>query len=293
MRSAMFAGMLLLAAAAQAAEAPAPAASLLLPRFEVSLESGAFDTVFEVRNTSELPQILRVKFHTDIGFASMWYSTVLMPHDSTKVDLYVMLTTMHFPQRGLPASPVNPRHAAGAGRFCSEGTSKGELGILGTVVRYHLTSGCAVSSVSGCAGDVVGHRHPHAIGYAVIDVMPSCTTSDELPRLEEPVLTGTFEQRALGRVIASGPLVPMPLPSSVTLRVPGGPHDVVVWRGPSAKVQCQSPARDVFEIVHVDQKRAQTLTFRGDQVWAMITEPMPADPAAQPPPSGCPGVYGF
>ena len=79
------------------------------------------------------------------------------------------------------------------------------------------------------------------------------------------------------------------MPPSATLRVPRGKHDVVVWRGPRGTVKCGG-GEDVVEVRHIDAWRAQTLAFRGEQVWAMVTAAMPPDPAAQAPPSGCPAV---
>ncbi len=288
----MFAGMILLTAAAHAAGAPAPAASLLLPRFEVSVENPTVMTTFTVTNASALPQIVRVMLHTDRGYAVVWYSTAVMPRESMTVNLRRLLVEGKFDQRPLPASPANPKLAAGADRECGEHEHSGEMGMALMPVRYMLTSGCQLSSIIACTAPM-GHRHAHAIGYAVIDLMTSCSTSEDTPRLGDAALTGTFEQRAGGRLIASGPLVPMPLPPSVTLRVPRGEHDVVVWRAPRGKVSCGNGDEDVFEVRHVDAKRAQTLTFRGEHVWAMLSEPMPPDPAAAGPPPGCPGVPVF
>ena len=68
--------MILAVAAAHAAETPAPAASLLLPRFEVSLQdplhAPTFNTTFTVTNAGAVPQIIRMTFFTDRGFAVLW-----------------------------------------------------------------------------------------------------------------------------------------------------------------------------------------------------------------------------
>ena len=285
--------MILLAAdAARAADAPAPAASLLLPRFEVSLENPTVMTTFTVTNASALPQIVRIMLHTDRGYAIVWYSTAVMPRESTTVNLRRLLVEGRFDQRPLPASPANPKLAADAARLCGEHEHSGDMGMLLMPVQYMLTSGCQQSSTIVCTVPM-GHRHAHAIGYAVVDLMTNCSTGEDAPRLDDAALTGTFEQRAAGRLIAFGPLVPLPLPSSMTLRVPRGQHDVVVWRAPGGKVSCGNGDEDVFEVRHVDAKRAQTLTFRGEHVWAMVAEPMPPDRDAAGPPPGCPIVPVF
>src|ERR1051326_9583470 len=88
MRVAMFAGLLLFAAAMGAAEVPpAPAASLLLPRFEVGMENATVVTTFTVPNTSALPRIVRVKLHTDPGHALVWDSNARPPHAKTRGHL--------------------------------------------------------------------------------------------------------------------------------------------------------------------------------------------------------------
>lgn len=283
----MFAGMILAAAAAHAAEAPAPAASLLLPRFEVSIENPTVLTTFTVTNVSDLPQIVRVMLHTDRGYAIVWYSTAVLPHESKMVNLRRFLVEGMFDQRALPASPVNPKLAADAVATCAEREHSGRMSSpLLSSIRYLLTSGC-VAGFFPCTA-TMGHRHAHAIGYAVIDLMTCCSTDARTPLLDDAALTGTFEQYAGGRLIASGPLVPLPMPSSVTLRVPPGEHDIVVWHPPQGEVSCGKGDQDVFEVQHVNAKRPQTLTFR--RVWAMVAEPMPPDPDAAAPPSGCPGV---
>ena len=289
MRVAMFAGLLLFAAAMGAAEVPpAPAASLLLPRFEVGMENATVVTTFTVTNTSALPRIVRVKLHTDRGYALVWYSTAMLPHETMRVNLRRMLFEGRFDQRPVP--PENQK-AADPLHVCGGGEHSGDMGMLLAPVVYMLTSGCEAGIIPCTAA--MGHRHAHAIGYAEVDLMTTCSTGEDTPRLDDAVLTGTFEQHAGGLLVASGPLVPLPAPSSVTLRVPAGKHDVVVWREPPGHVACGEGAPDVIEVRHIDAKRAQTLTFRGAHVWAMVTEPMPADPAAAEPPPGCPAVPVF
>jgi hypothetical protein len=80
-------------------------------------------------------------------------------------------------------------------------------------VRCELTIGC---KAPGCAARV-GDRHAHAIGYVTVDTVADCmdrTAPNAADYATKPdsALTGTFEQIAFGRVIASGPLGDRPLP---------------------------------------------------------------------------------
>ena len=68
-----------------------PAATLLLPYFEVDFKSPwttAASTIFSVENTSPLPQIANVTIWTDWGFPVMNFPIFLTGYDVQPIDLY-------------------------------------------------------------------------------------------------------------------------------------------------------------------------------------------------------------
>ncbi|MEK6375039.1 MAG: hypothetical protein AABO58_20400 [Acidobacteriota bacterium] len=106
--------------------------------------------------------------------------------------------------------------------------------IMGTA-RCTLTTGCEYLwhvPNPNCERKV-GGRHTHTIGYVTLDAVTRCDdlTSPEDPRYEtrtEPLLTGTFEQIANGKVFERGPLGSEVRP----FRKPATPRDPLAKRPP-------------------------------------------------------------
>src|ERR1051326_3275039 len=104
-----------------------------------------------------------------------------------RVNLRRMLFEGRFDQRPVP--PENQK-AADPLHVCGGGEHSGDMGML-------LAAGGIPCTAA------VGHRHAHAIGYAEVDLMTTCSTGEDTPRLDDAVLTGTFEQHAGGLLVAS------------------------------------------------------------------------------------------
>ena len=177
----------------------APAASLLLPYFEVDANNTnratAQTTLFTITNVSPYPQIAHVVVWTDWSFAVLDFDIFLTGYDVQSINLYDILTSGTVAP-GTPAgtssngadapSPIgalssidnfNPNFAPSALTNCA--VLPGQLPpTLVADVRTALTTGVyPTGSCGGTAATRVGGTHANAIGYLTIDVMANCTVS--------------------------------------------------------------------------------------------------------------------
>ena len=187
--------VLLLALSANAAEVstennascdigPYPAATLLLPYFEVDINAPtttAVNTIYTVVNLSKAPQIIRSTIWSDLGYPVAWFDSFLTPYDMLSVSMYEVIARGRF-----PASDTNPN-------FQGCATVPLRAASLAALQR-ELTTG-AVDEAS-CP---VGTKHDHAIGYVTIDVINSCSATSPLDAeywtealLFDNVLTGEY-----------------------------------------------------------------------------------------------------
>lgn len=165
----------------------APAATLLLPHFEVELSGDATNaatTVFSVVNVSAFPQIARVTVWTDWAYPALTFNLFLTGYDVKSVDLRQMLI------RGLIPTRVSP-----AGRFSHPNFANRRLNLdavdcngppqipAATLedVRSFLTTGVSKSGTVSCPvaeGEAVhvgsDHGATRATGYVTIDVVSNC-----------------------------------------------------------------------------------------------------------------------
>jgi hypothetical protein len=182
--------------------ATTPAATLLLPGFEVAVSKPraiATSTLITVVNVAPQPHIARVTLWTDLAYPVMTFNLALGGYGTESVDLYDIFT------RGTIA-----RHHTAPIDACSDFANDIPDGILHEAVMA-LTSGITAS----CPLTRVGTQHENAIGYATIDVVANC--SDTFPTspayfqkdlLYDNVLIGDSEQIWTGQGDAVGtPLV--------------------------------------------------------------------------------------
>lgn len=161
----------------------APAATLLLPYFEVDLEDPAGETtLFTITNTSNLDQIAHVTLWTDWSFPVIDFNIYLTGYDVQAINLYDIIgrgviapdagTGTAVTKRG-KYSDVNAALALGA---CD--LLPGPLDpIYVTRMQQAFTEGSvpAFGTLPGCGS--VGGEHDNAVGYATVDVADACTTS--------------------------------------------------------------------------------------------------------------------
>lgn len=189
-----------------------PAASLLIPYFEVDFtnpSSDARNTIFSITNVSPQPQIAHVTIWTDWSFPVIDFNLWLTGYDVVPVSLYDILRNGQIPPTGFRISPVGglsfdtvDSAGRGTGGFSATasttrfplGTSGNPNMIQGTVggVQDPLT-GCATlpgpipspllaaiqdaltdGTYPGCTG-LVGGNNDVAVGYVTIDVANKCS----------------------------------------------------------------------------------------------------------------------
>ena len=79
-----------------------PAATLLLPYFEVDFKSppeSAATTLFTIQNVSQYPQIAHVVLWTDWSFPALDFNVFLTGYDVQGINLYDVFARWDFPPR--------------------------------------------------------------------------------------------------------------------------------------------------------------------------------------------------
>jgi len=157
----------------------APAATLLLPFFEVSPTAGGENTTFTVTNVSQLPQIAHVTIWTDYSFPVLDFNIFLTGYDVQSISLYDII------YRGQIAPPGTTSDSD-TGRRSADNDANTLLDIsncdvLAVVVppelAADLVSALTLGRTLGCGSNRIGGVHTNAIGYVTIDVAESCSTA--------------------------------------------------------------------------------------------------------------------
>src|SRR6184192_2385410 len=218
----------------------APAATLLLPYFEVDFKSPqttARTTLFTIVNTTDLPQIAHVVVWTDWSFPALDFNIFLTGYDVQGINLYDIFakatiapgavsgtggtsSNTTVPTNPTPGSQPAPNDAnpnisslSGCGNLPGQFSS-----VLLTDLQLIFTTGRGTGSAVPCTA-IVGGVHANAVGYVTIDVAPVCHTS--LPNepgyfsliLFDNVLIGDYQDinpnPATGNFAGGNPLVPI------------------------------------------------------------------------------------
>ena len=182
----------------------APAATLLLPYFEVDPNNGAGETtLFTVTNVSQLPQIAHVTIWTDRSFPVLDFNIFLTGYDVQSINLFDIINRGRIAEPGTSSDSDTGRRSAD--NDANPLLDINNCDVLAVIVpdelladlRTALTTGRTV----GCGSAVIGNTHTNAIGYITIDVAESCSTA--LPTdpgyftsevLYDNVLIGDYQQ---------------------------------------------------------------------------------------------------
>ena len=175
-----------------------PAATLLLPYFEVETTSRSTTTLFTVTNTSNLPQIAHVTLWTDWSYPVLDFNIFLTGYDVQPINLYdVIVSGIVAPPSGTSVTTIpgtalaplvgstpssnssNPNFVAGFQGACSN--LPGSLpASLVSGVQQALTTGnpgttyCVGNSPAVTA--IGGNHGTRAVGYVTVDVSAACST---------------------------------------------------------------------------------------------------------------------
>ncbi len=171
-----------------------PAATLLLPYFEVDLANPQGETTFfTITNVTPLPRIARVTLWTDRAFPVLTFNIFLTGYDLLSINLFDVLIRGHLAEPGTPDSEVGSRSAGNQANplldtsACGNRPDRPPPQILANLIRA-LT----VGRTSACANARIGSTRPsgNAVGYATIDVVRNCGSA-------MPVDAGYFENEIL------------------------------------------------------------------------------------------------
>jgi len=194
----------------------APAATLLLPYFEVDLDrppGRARTTIFTIVNTSQYPQIARVTLWSDLAYPVVNFNLFLTGYDVQAVNLYDVLTTgatggfLTGPGQRSLANDLNPNHAS----------TPCPREVLPQALLADVRSILTTGRMPSCGAGQVGTMHSRTTGYATIDVVNSCDVTfpddtayyDEL--LYDNVLIGDYQHvnpdPTFGNYAGASPLV--------------------------------------------------------------------------------------
>ncbi len=201
----------------------APAATLLLPYFEVDVDLPSTKaTIFTLTNVTNVDQIARVTLWTDYSFPVISFNIYLTGYDVQSINLFdVIARGVIAPDEGTgtdvsdrgPLSDVNPD--IDLTQFCDR--IPGQLDdVYIQRMQGALLEGVVPgfgTGLPGCA--TAGGVHENATGYATIDVVGNCLFSqpNEPAYFREDirydnVLTGDYQQIDLGTQSAQlNPLV--------------------------------------------------------------------------------------
>jgi hypothetical protein len=196
----------------------APAATLLLPYFEVDLMR-TDTTLFTVANVTQLPQIARVTLWTDWSYPLFSFNIFLTGYDAQSIDLYDVLTAGNL--SGLDGtSSDTPEGIRSLENDDNPLLDIADCNTLPVALPPSFTKQIAEALTTGrsagfCSNQRVGGEHANAIGYVTIDVVDSCKAS--LPTdpgyftseiLFDNVLTGDYQHlNRLENLARGGPMV--------------------------------------------------------------------------------------
>jgi hypothetical protein len=189
----------------------APAATLLLPYFEVDITNRTQNTLFTITNVSRFPQIAHVTVWTDWSFPVLDFNIYLTGYDVQGISMSDVLGGTVAPPAGTgPTTALSPLGALSSGftnnpNFAATincgGLPGGLNPALVAAVRSALTTGVYNPGSNAACPNPVGGTHPNAIGYVTIDVASNCSL--QLPTdstyyqqsiLFDNVLIGDYQQ---------------------------------------------------------------------------------------------------
>ena len=200
----------------------APAATLLLPYFEVDLTSRAGEqTIFTITNTSNVEQVAHITLWTDLSYPVIDFNVYLTGYDVQSLNLYDVIALGQiaptrgtgFEDNGSPEgefSGDNPLVLEESCRFlpvdvgAAYRTRMQQAFTVGNIPALGSFPACTnIGSSLTNARNPGGRRNGNAIGYATIDVASRCGT--QLPSdpdyftaggeaLFDNVLIGDYQQ---------------------------------------------------------------------------------------------------
>lgn len=182
-----------------------PAATLLLPYFEVDLSNASGETtLFTIANVTQLPQIARVTVWTDRSFPVLDFNIFLTGYDIQSINVYDLIARGRIAEPGTSSdSEVGDRSLENDENPLLDIEACNRLAVhIPIELLTDIQTALTVGRSARCANNTrIGGEHVNAIGYITIDVVQRCGVSlptdpgyftDEL--LYDNVLTGDYQQ---------------------------------------------------------------------------------------------------
>ncbi len=186
-----------------------PAATLLLPYFEVDLNSNGESTLFTITNVTQRSQIARVTIWTDRAYPVFSFDVFLTGYDVQPISIRDILAA------GKIAPPLGTSSSAFPGDRSVKENPRLDMSKCGEILRQippqilaDLQSALTTGRVAACGNAQIGGVHPagKAIGYVTVDLVRDCDATmpsdpgyftTEL--LYDNVLIGDYQQIDIGR----------------------------------------------------------------------------------------------
>jgi hypothetical protein len=191
-----------------------PAATLLLPYFEVDLDDFEGETtLFTVTNVGDRARVVRVTLWTDYGFPIVSFNVYLTGYDVQSINIRDVLASGRIGAdegTGTSVSPIGElSRTAGAGYNLANCT---RIPHLSPEMVARLQDAFTLGRIALPSGMcTVGNAHVNAIGYATMDVVSQCTDVMPIDRSYytedlryENVLMGEYQQLNPGQAYAQG-----------------------------------------------------------------------------------------
>lgn len=153
-----------------------PAATLLLPIFEVDLAGGpgtSRTTIFTVTNVTRLPRAARVTLWTDYAYPVVSFNLFLTAYDVQSINLRDVIAAGRLPATGEAVSnrgELSLRSNPNLDEATCSVLPTELPAVFVARMRDVFTTGAPPSA--GCPQ--IGARHANAIGYLTVDVVGSC-----------------------------------------------------------------------------------------------------------------------
>jgi hypothetical protein len=137
-----------------------PAATLLLPYFEVANNRVGELTLFTVTNVTPIFQVARVTLWTDFAYPVISFDLFFEPYEVRRIDLYDVIW------RGV-LDPSDEDSICGANTIGEAEMKRAQRAFtVGAVTPLDDRPGC----------NNVGNLHANAVGYATVDVIGGCAS---------------------------------------------------------------------------------------------------------------------
>jgi hypothetical protein len=151
----------------------APAATLLLPYFEVDVDSVVEEnTLFTITNTGGAAQVARVTLWTDHAYPVLTFDIYLTGYDVQAISLYDVISRGVIGGTQGTGVSVSPAGEHSVANPLLDASNCGDLPRqLGEPLVQQLKQALIDGEASGCD---VGYAHENAVGYATIDVVGNC-----------------------------------------------------------------------------------------------------------------------